>query len=72
MMRLISYNINQLQKEFLDHYEPGIVIPHFEISLKCGDARQSLSQMVTFTGVESETFITILRHPALSEQGLWV
>ena len=69
MMRLISYNINQLHKEYLDHYEPGNVIPHFEISLKCGDARQSLSQMVTFTGVESETFITILRHP---EQGLWV
>ena len=66
-IKLIS--LAQMEKESVDNYKPGKVIPHFSINLKLEDNSrpQSLSQQVELLGVKPTSFITILREP---EHGL--
>ena len=60
-----GFSLNQLAKEFVDNYNPGEVIPYFDIQLENILNTQSLSQKVEFIGVKQKTFIMISRETQL-------
>ena len=63
----------QLEKDTLDNYKPGRVIPYFPLSLKLIDLTSThhLSQKVTITGIEPRKSITLSRdlEPPVSPEG---
>ena len=70
MFTTYMFSFAQLLKNTLDCYEPGTLIPCFQIRLRLTDETKphSLTQSVKFTGVEPEDSIAITREP--EQQGL--
>lgn len=55
----------QLQRNTLDDYKKGKLIPHFNLQLKLKEKTnpQALEQPIYFTGVQESTSMLISREP---------